>query len=86
MAPPVMTNTRRQLQKECSRALRCYVRLLEEGCYLLAQIKEGLITENKRDKIFSHRKQELSAYAAYTKARRRLWSLLTDSEPRWPDK
>jgi hypothetical protein len=62
------------------------VRTLEEGCYLLGQIKEGLITENKRDKIFSHRKQELFAYAAYTKARRRLWTLLSDSEPRWPDK
>jgi hypothetical protein len=86
MARRVMTNTRRHLQDECSRTLQCYVRLLQEGCYLLGQIKEGLITENERDKIFSHRKQELSAYAAYTKARRRLWSLLTDSEPRWRDK
>ena len=84
MASRVLTHTRRQLQKECSRALRSYVRLLQEGCELLGQVKEGLITESKRDKIFSHRKEELLAHAAYTKARRRLWSFLADSDPHGP--
>jgi hypothetical protein len=81
MASERMTNTRRQLQKECSRALRTYIQVIQEGCDLLGQIKEGLIPEDKREVIFSHRKQELWAYAAYTRARRRLWRFLSDSEP-----
>jgi hypothetical protein len=44
----------------------------------LGQVKQGLITERKRHKIFSHRKRELLAHAAYTQARRRLWSFFTD--------
>jgi hypothetical protein len=76
-----MTNTRRQLQKECSRALQAYIQIIQEGCDLLGQIKERLIPEDKREAIFSHRKQELWAYAAYTGARRRLWRFLSDSEP-----
>ena len=75
-----MTHTREQLQKECSRALQCYIRIIKEGCDLLGQVKEGAIPENKRDKIFSHRKQELLAYAAYTRAQRRLWNFLSNSE------
>jgi hypothetical protein len=74
-----LTHTRRQLQLECSKTLRCYVRRLQDGCDLLGQVKQGLITERKRHKIFSHRKRELLAHAAYTQARRRLWSFLTDS-------
>jgi hypothetical protein len=31
-----------------------------------------------RDKIFSHRKEELWAYGAYARARRRLWTFLSD--------
>jgi hypothetical protein len=81
MASERMTNMRRQLQKECSRALGTYIQVIQEGCDLLGQIKEGLIPEDKREVIFSHRKQELWAYAAYTRARRRLWRFLSDSEP-----
>jgi hypothetical protein len=77
-----MKHTRSQLQKECSRALQCYVRLLQEGCDLLGQVKQGFIAENQRDEIFLHRKQEVCAHIAYTKARKRLWSFLTDTKPR----
>jgi hypothetical protein len=74
-----MEHTRNQLQKECSRALQAYVRLLKHGCDLLGQVKEGLIADNERDEIFWHRKQEVCAHIAYTKARKRLWSFLTDT-------
>jgi hypothetical protein len=77
-----MAHVRTQLQEECSRAKRNYVRVVQEGCELLGEVKEGLIPKNTRDKIFSHRKQELLAHAAYTRARTRLWSFLSDSEPR----
>jgi hypothetical protein len=76
------THTRKQLQNECSRALHNYVRVIVEGCELLGEVKEGLISDDKRDKIFSHRKQELWAYASCTRARRRLWRFLSDSDPR----
>jgi hypothetical protein len=82
MASENNTNTRRQLQKECSRALRHYVRVILEGCDLLGEVKEGLIPGDKRSKIFAHRKEELWAYATYTRARRRLWAVLSDSDPR----
>jgi hypothetical protein len=82
MASPDMTPIRRQLQKECSRALGYYARILQEGCELLGEVKEGLIPDDQREKIFAHRKQELIAYAAYTRAQRRLWTLLSDSDPR----
>jgi hypothetical protein len=59
-----------------------YVRIVEEGCDLLGEIKEGFIPEDKRDKIFAHRKEELLAHAAYTTARKRLWKFLSDSAPR----
>jgi len=85
MASRKITDTQGQLQTECSRALQRYVRLLQEGCGLLGQVKEGLIAESKRDEIFSHRKREVCAHVAYTKARKRLWSFLCDSE-RWLDK
>jgi hypothetical protein len=81
MASQGMTNTQRQLQKECSRALRYYVRVIQEGCDLLSGVKEGFITEHNREEIFSHRKEELLAYAAYTRARKRLWSFLSYSDP-----
>jgi hypothetical protein len=80
-----MKRTRSQLQKECSRTLQCYIRLLKRGCDLLGQVKEGFIAENERDEVFSHRKQEVCAHSAYTNARKRLWSFLSDSESRWPD-
>jgi hypothetical protein len=63
-----MKHTRYQLQNECSRAFECYVRLLEQGCDLLGQVKERLVAENKRDEIFRHRKQEVYAHIAYTRA------------------
>jgi hypothetical protein len=81
-----MKHTWTQLQEECSRALGYYVRLLEQGCDLLGQVKEGPIADNQRDEIFLHRKQETCAHIAYTKARKRLWSFLTNSDSRWADK
>jgi hypothetical protein len=77
-----MMPIRIQLQKECARALQNYVRTIEEGCKLLIQVKEGLLPNDQREKIFAHRKQELLAYAAYTRAHRRVWAFLTDSDPR----
>jgi len=82
MASPSLANIRRQLQKECSRALQYYGLIMQEGCDLLGETQEGLIPEDQRERIFAHRKQELLAYAAYTRAQKRLWSLLTDSDPR----
>jgi len=55
---------------------------MQEGCDLLSDVQEGLIPEDQQKKIFAQRKQELLAYAAYVRAQRRLWSLLTDSDPR----
>lgn len=55
---------------------------MQEGCELLGEAQEGLIPEDQREEILRHRKQELLAYAAYTRAQKRLWSLLTDSDPR----
>jgi hypothetical protein len=82
MASPGMTPIRRQLQKECSRALQNYARIMQEGCDLLGEVKEGVIPDDQREKIFAHRKQELLAYAAYIRVQRRLWTLLSDSDPR----
>src|SRR5438105_687107 len=78
MASPGMTNTRRQLQRECSRALQYYVRIMQEGCDLLGELKQGLIPDYQRQKIFSNRKQEMLAFAAYTRAQTLLWTLLSD--------
>jgi hypothetical protein len=75
-----MKHTRSELQKDCLRTLQCYVRILQQGCDLLCQVKEGFISEDQRDEIFSHRKQEVCAHCAYTNARKRLWSFLTASE------
>jgi len=55
---------------------------MHEGCALLGEVKEGLIPDDQREKIFTHRKQELLAYAAYTSTQRRLWTVLIDSDPR----
>ncbi len=76
-----MPNTRRQLQKECSNALRHYVQILLESGDLLGEVEEGSITADKREKIFSHRKQQLLAHDAYEKAQRLLWRFLSDSDP-----
>ena len=43
----------------------------------MGQVKEVPMPENKRNEIFLHRKQEMWAQSEYTKARRRLWDLLT---------
>jgi hypothetical protein len=64
--------------------MRKYVRLVEQGCDLLTEIQDETIQEDKREKIFSQREQELLAYAAYTSARERLWTVLSDSDPRLP--
>jgi hypothetical protein len=61
MASPSMANMRRQLHKECSRALQYYGLIMQEGCDLLGETQEGLIPEAQREKIFAHRKQELLA-------------------------
>jgi hypothetical protein len=55
---------------------------MQEGCDLLGEVKEGLIPDDQRQKIFSNRKQELLAYAAYTRAQTLLWTLLSHSDPR----
>jgi hypothetical protein len=76
-----MTHTRRQLEKECSRALERYVGTLEKSCDLLGEAEQSMITEHQRDKTLSPCKDEVSAYVAFTTARRRLWGFLRDSEP-----
>jgi hypothetical protein len=78
----MMTHTRKQLQRECSRALQAYVQLLEKGCDALDRIEAGAILKDQRHEILSQRKKERLAYAAYTNAQRRLLRFLTDSEPR----
>jgi hypothetical protein len=55
---------------------------MQEGCDLLGEVKQGLIPDDQRQKIFSNRKQELLAYAAYTRAQTLLWTLLSHSDPR----
>ncbi|MFL6352342.1 MAG: hypothetical protein ACJ74Z_10910 [Bryobacteraceae bacterium] len=75
-----MTNIRMQLQKECSNALRDYIQILSEGCNLLAEVKEGVITKEKREKIFSHRHQELLTRGAYDRIQRQLWRFLSDTD------
>jgi hypothetical protein len=81
MAPQGMAHTRMQLQMECSRAMQRYVQLVQKGCDVLGQLKDGVMLEDARDKIFSNRKQEALAYAAYTQAQRRLLRFLSDSDP-----
>jgi hypothetical protein len=81
MAPQDMTNTRRQLQKECSIALRRYMNILADGCDLLGDVQEGSLTEEQREKIFSNRKEQLLAHDAYDRAQRQLWRFLSDAEP-----
>jgi hypothetical protein len=81
MAPPSMTSTRRQLQKECSGALRHYMDILSEGCDMLGEIEEGSITEKQKERIFSNRKQQLLAHDTYDGAQARLWRFLRDVAP-----
>jgi hypothetical protein len=80
MAHQGMTSIRMQLQKECSNALRHYIQTLSEGCDLLGEIKEGMITKEKREKIFSHRHEELLARAAYDRTQRQLWRFLSETD------
>ncbi len=73
--------TRTQLQDEFSAALRFYLQIAQEGCVLLGNIKEGPLSEYTRNEIFLHRREELWAYARYTRARRQLLNFLTASKP-----
>jgi hypothetical protein len=83
MASPSTAHLRKQLQKECLRALQYYVLSMQESCELLCEVHEnGLIPDDEREKILAHRKQELFAYAAYAQAQKRLWTLLTEFDPR----
>jgi hypothetical protein len=77
---------RAQLENECFAAVRQYLEITEAGCTLLAEVEELPIQENKRNEIFSHRRQELEAHTAYTKARRELWDFLIDPTPDRNDK
>jgi hypothetical protein len=81
MAQSMMTHTRKQLQIECARAMQRYLQLVQKGGDLLGELEDGAIPEYSRDKIFANRRQEALAYAAYTRAQRRLWQFLSDSEP-----
>jgi hypothetical protein len=74
--------SRRELQTKCSTALRSYVELLQQGCELLANVKDTPMPEYERKKIFAHRREELHAHGQYTKARQALWDFLVDSKPR----
>jgi hypothetical protein len=76
-----MTNTRRQLQKECSRALEDYTRIMHEGCAFLGEIQEGSITEKQKENLFSNRKRQLLARDMYDGAQRRLWRFLSQAAP-----
>jgi hypothetical protein len=67
------------LHNECLRTGSEYAELIKESYALLVQLKEP-ITENMRNQIFSHRGRELTAHAAYSKARTLLWDFLTDSK------
>jgi hypothetical protein len=78
-----MDYTRAQLLRECANATRKYVRLIEEGCDLLGEIRGGLISEDKRKRILANRKEIAMAHIAYTRARKRLWRFLADSDPSW---
>jgi hypothetical protein len=87
MASQGMAHTRAHLLKECAKATRDYVRLVEEGCDLLENIRGGLISENERNRILANREEMEVAHIAYIKARKRLWRFLADSDPssREPD-
>jgi hypothetical protein len=74
--------SRREVQSKCSTALRSYVELLQQGCELLANVKDTPMPEYERKKIFAHRREELHAHGQYTKARQALWDFLVDSKPR----
>jgi hypothetical protein len=80
MGPPVGTLTLTQLQDECSETLQSYVQLIKEGCAILGNVKEIPVSEYKRKEIFAHRREELAAHTAYTKARTKLWDFLNDSK------
>jgi len=83
MASPTMAHLRKQLQKKCLRTLQYYVLSMQESCELLSELHEnGLIPDDERERILAHRKQELFAYAAYAQAQKRLWTLLTELDPR----
>jgi hypothetical protein len=73
-----MPNVLEELHKECSRALEYYIRVVRQSCELLGEIKEPVLTNNMRDKIFSQRKEEVAAYTTFMVVRRRLWRFLSD--------
>ena len=83
MASRGMAYTRAQLLKECAKATRNYVRLVEQSCDLLGEIKDGLISEDKRHRILASHKEIAVAHIAYTKAQKRLWRFLADSDSSW---
>ena len=83
MASRGMAHTRAQLLKDCAKATRNYVRLVEEGCDLLEKIRGGLISENRRNRILANREEMGVAHIAYIKARKRLWRFLADSDSSW---
>jgi hypothetical protein len=69
------------LQNKCLTTGSEYVELTKESCALLVQLKEVPIPESMRNEIFYHRRRELVAHAAYSKARSLLWDFLTDFTP-----
>lgn len=69
------------LQSNCLKAGLEYVRLTRESCALLVQFKEAPIPESIRNEVFSHRRRELDAHAAYSRARSLLWDFLTSRKP-----
>jgi len=64
------------LQRKCSMAFDVYMGLAKQGCKLLTRVEELPISENLRNEILSHRRQELHAQSDYTKARSKLWAFL----------
>jgi hypothetical protein len=80
MGSRVSTLTLTQLQDKCSEALECYVKLIKEGCALLGNVKDFPLSGSQRNEIFAHRREELAAHSAYTKARTKLWDFLNDSK------
>jgi hypothetical protein len=54
--------------------------ILCDGCNPLAEVKEGVIKKEKREKIFWHRHHELLARAAYDRIQRQLWRFLSDAD------
>src|SRR5438046_7905383 len=86
MASRSRVYTQAELEKQYEKAMRSYVRLVEQDCDLVREIKHGLISEQKRQKICDHRVEEMLAHNVYIKARRRLWRFLDDWDSSWPER